>query len=217
MTLTPELDEVIKSTDTIFGDETLVIPEPSADWKRRLEALEEASLVQQRSALVFEMRCWQAKELGFRQILVSDAVKMIFGEPHTEEAEGAERQNHEWMYRHDSDTVLEGEDCNWGGKPTQYVRIVKKGLWYLPPFAQVETWRCQFGKLDYLKREIPYGIVLRINELKKLKLFNAFQVLAPMEAWIRKTDIDPIVMASVWEFGDNKVAQAAHFFIARWE
>jgi hypothetical protein len=76
--------------------------------------------------------------------------------------------------------------------------------------------------LDYLKREIPYGVVLRINECKQLKLFNAFSVLAPMEAWEKKTDIDPIVVATIWELPLNNekkrasAGQVAHFFLAQW-
>ena len=92
----------------------------------------------------------------------------------------------------------------------------------MPPFAKTEKWRCRFGKLDYLKRDIPYGVVLRIQEVKELKLFNVFHVLAPIEAWERKTDIDPIVVATIWELPPNKdgayktAGQVAHFFLAQW-
>jgi hypothetical protein len=93
----------------------------------------------------------------------------------------------------------------------------------MPPFSKVKVWSVQFGKLNYLKRDIPYGVVLRINECKELKLFNVFQVLAPMEAWEKKTDIDPIVVASIWEMPpkiDEKsgrtAGQVAHFFLAQW-
>jgi len=78
------------------------------------------------------------------------------------------------------------------------------------------------GKLDYLKREIPYGVVLRINEIKKLNLFNVFNVIAPIEAWERKTDHDPIVMATIWEIEynpnseDRSAGDIAHFFVAQW-
>jgi len=112
--------------------------------------------------------------------------------------------------------------CSCG--KTIFVRKEKVNAWFMPPFKEQEIWRCQFGKLDYLKREIPYPVVLQINELKKLKVFNCFNVLAPMEAWERKTDIDPIVVATVWEIPPNekkdeppnKAGQAAHFFLAQW-
>lgn len=97
----------------------------------------------------------------------------------------------------------------------------KCNSWYLPPFKKKEVWRVRFGKLNYLKRDIPYGVVLRMNEVKKLKLFNVFNVMAPIEAWERKTDIDPIVVATIWELikdehGDRIAGQVAHYFLAQW-
>jgi hypothetical protein len=44
-----------------------------------------------------------------------------------------------------------------------------------------------------------------------------------MEAWQRKTDIDPIVVATIWELPPQEkpkegrsAGQAAHFFLAQW-
>jgi hypothetical protein len=215
------LSETKSKTDSIF-ENTLVLPKPPQIWHDKLEALTEAKLDQQRSALIFDMRKWQAKELGFEEISSSEMVKMLMGEEHTETDEGKDRHSYEWCYDHHLDIVLDKKD-NWGGNPTIFNRVVRKGLWYVPPFSKVKVWSVQFGKLDYLKREIPYGVILKINECKALKLFNVFNVLAPMEAWEKKTDIDPIVVATIWEMPpkvngkDSRIAgQVAHYFLAQW-
>lgn len=217
------LQEVKTVTDQVF--EKLMakpeLPAPSPVFREKMEAYNEACLAKQRASLIFEMRKEQAKLLGFRHLTSDQMVEMLMGDPHTETSAGAERQNYEYVYFHHSDEVK--LKTNWGGSPEQFVRKARIAPWYVPPFIKKELWKVQFGKLDYLKREIPYGVVLRINEVKKLKLFNAFNVLAPMEAWERKTDIDPIIVASLWEMppkDDGNPAEAAgqvaHYFLAQW-
>jgi hypothetical protein len=219
------LENLKKATSAIFENDDgmikgIVLPEPPILMKDKLLALEEGKLSKHRSSCIFDMRCWQAKELGFQQLESGEMVRMLMGNPHTEEDEGAERQTYEWVYNHHTDTEMTSD--GWGGKPTIFKRIVRAGLWYAPPFSKTKVWSCQFGKLDYLKREIPYGVVLRINESKQLKLFNCFNVIAPQEAWERKTDIDPIVVATIWELPpveekkNKTVGQVAHFFLAQW-
>jgi len=225
--MTLSLLEVKESTKPItdkLETQELQIPEPSKHWERKIAALEEASLANQRAAAIFDMRCEQAEMLGFKKIHTSEMVKMLMGDSHTETDKGEERQTHEYAYFHVTGKELLGKDCDWGGKSTIFIRKEKVNAWFLPPFREQEVWRCQFGKLDYLKREIPYPVVLQLNELKKLKLFNAFSVLAPMEAWERKTDIDPIMVATIWETPPNEekgkesttAGQTAHFFLAQW-
>ncbi len=218
------LKEVEESTSQIFENEVgckeLVVPEPPLIWKDKLEAFESNNLESQKTSLIFDLRCWQAKEMGFSQIESSEMVKMLMGEPHTDQVTGKERQTCEWMYNHHTDELA--SDCSWGGNPEIFKMVDRKGFWYMPPFSKYTVWQCQFGKLNYLKRTIPYGVVLRIAECKKTKLFNCFHVLAPLEAWERKTDIDPIVVATIWEIVEsedgkrNLAGQVAHFFLAQW-
>lgn len=216
------LEQVKEQTNKVFETEELTIPQPSLHFQRKLEGLEEAILENQRRACLFDMRCSQAKMLGFEQIESREMIEMLMGEAHTDEEDAKDRQSHEFFYNHHTEETFKGKACNWGGKPVQFYHMYKKNLWFLPPFNKLEKWRCQFGKLDYLKRDIPYGVVLRINEVKKLNLFNVFHVIAPMEAWERETDIDPIVTATIWEIlkkekgDDGSAGQVAHFFLAQW-
>lgn len=213
------LEAVKESTNEIFDGFSVMVPEPDILWKDRIQALEEANLGSHRTSCIFDMRRDQAAKLGFEQLHSSELVEMLMGEPHTESKDGPTRHYYEWAYNHHKDEQL---NETWGAKPEIFIRTEKKGLWYYPPFSKIKKWECQFGKLNYLKRDIPYGVILRINECKKLKLFNVFNVLAPMEAWERKTDIDPIVVASIWELpldkeGNSTTAgQVAHYFLAQW-
>jgi hypothetical protein len=207
-------------------EEVVELPEPSPHWQRKIEALEEADLWRQRQAAIFAMRCEQAEKMGFERLTSEEMVEMIMGETNTHQKEArTDRQTHEFFYNHHTDETQEGKDCSWGGKPEDFYRIEKRGLWYYPPFSKIEKWRCRFGKLDYLKRQIHYGVVLRMLEVKKLNLFNVFNVLAPIEAWEKETDIDPIVVATIWEVTDkddkspetfNTAGEVAHFFLAQW-
>jgi len=222
------LEEVKKNTELIFAPseengEKLSLPEPSPHWQRKIEALEEASLWRQRQAAIFDMRCEQADTMGFQKLTSDEMVVMIMGEEHTHDEEG-QRQSYEWFYNHHTDKT-ETTDCKWGGSVEDFIKMEKKNRWFLSPFSETEKWRCRFGKLDHLKQEIPYGVVLKMQELKKLNLFNVFNILAPIEAWERETDIDPIVVATIWEITDkenespeklNAAGQVAHYFLAQW-
>lgn len=223
------LEDVKQKTEHIF-EQKICLPEPPQIWKDKLLALEEAALPKQKASLIFDMRRLQAKELGFEEIESDKLVEMIMGEPHTKIQDSTEkgsikteRQTYEWVYNHHTDEEL--LKSNWGGEPIVFERREeKKKVWYVPPFlrSDFKKWIVIFGKLDYLKKEIPYGVVLKINECKKLKLFNVFNVVAPEEAWERKTDIDPIVVASIWEMpidetgGFLTAGRMAHFFLAQW-
>ena len=201
---------------------TLTLPKPSFQWERKLEALEEANLWKQRQVAIFDMRCEQAEILGFQHVDSFEMVEMLMGQPHTNTEEVGERQKYEWVYNHHTDKDITSD--GWGGKPMDYFRMERTGLWFWPPFSKTEIWRCRLGKLNYLKREIPYGVNLKIIELKKLKLFNCFNIFAPIEAWENKTDIDPILVATIWQVTSNKdennhyntAGSSAHFFVAQW-
>lgn len=219
-----KLKDVKESTKAVFDAGPLTIPDPGPVWQRKLEALEEGKLDQQRAAAIFDMRCEQADKMGFMRLTSGQAVEMLMGEAHTDtkERDDVPRQTYEWFYNHHDGVLLEKDKCNWGGFPIDFWRMERKSFWYMPPFAKVEKWRCRFSKLDYLKREIPYGVLLRINELKELKLFNVFNIVAPLEAFERNTDIDPIVLATIWEVPPrdkdkgSTAGQAQHYFLAQW-
>lgn len=201
--------------------ETLVIPEPAILWKDKLDALKTQNLQQQYERCLMDMRIEQVKMMGFQPITVDESVEILMGEKHTHRIETKDRHVYEWVYNHHNDQIITGRDCSWGSLATDYFLAKKIKPWYLPPFCTKEIWRCRFGKIDYLERDIPYGVILRINELKELKIFNCFSIVAPIEAWQHKTDIDPIVLGFIWEMpvtGNeySKAGDTQAFFIAQW-
>lgn len=225
------LEETKQKTELVFDKKEFSLAEPTVHCKDQIEAYRKCGLETQASSLIFDLRCAEVEKLGFVHYDSSDLVKMLMGEEHDEVEYTEDRQNHEWMYNHHTDTIKVLTECTWGGVPTDFIRYETKKVksWFSNKIEEVlldnEKWRCRFGKLNYLKRTIPYGVVLRINELKEAKTFNAFSVLAPMEAWERKTDIDPIVVGSIWEIIKNEdknskntltSGQVKHYFIAQW-
>lgn len=215
-----ELEDLKTKTAQAFATDPFAVPEPGLAWQRRLEALEAAGLHRQRAAAIFDMRCEQADKMGMVRVSFADCAAMLMGEEPTDRGENATeaRQTLEWLFNHHTGETLAG----WGSRPQDFWRVERRGPWHLPPFARTETWRCRRGKLDYLKRDIPYGVVLRVNEIKALKLFNHFEVVAPVEAWVSATDIDPVAVACIDEFppdGDGKYVTTGRvqpYFVAQW-
>lgn len=212
-----------KGEQVFVEDQKLAIPDPGIHWRDKLEALKESNLQQQYERCLFEMRVEQVTLMAFQPFTIAELTEIIMGEEHTDIEDAKNHQSYEWMYNHHTGTILSGDGCGWGGTAEDFYLMRKESPWYLPPFCKKEVWRCRFGKLDYLERQIPFGVVLKINELKDLKVFNCFNVLAPKEAWEHQTDIDPIVVGSIWELPMNekkkrqtKAGDVQHFFIAQW-
>jgi len=213
------LTEVKERTDKIFEKGLSVVPNSDffTDYQRKVEAYKEACLEFQTEDVLFELRCKQAEELGFESYSHRELVKMLTGEyPDSGFKEGRERQVHEYFYQHYDDKELKGSDCTWGSRPIKYSKTERKFL------KKNTKWTIQVGKLNYLRKTIPYGVVLKINELKKLKLFNSFEVLAPIELWEKDIpDIDPIVCAQISSIirrpnGRMGSDKNKNYFIAQW-
>ncbi len=225
-----DLGDVITQTDKIFSNGELSLPEPSADWQKRLAAFADAEWEEQHDELLLDMRIEQAKKLGFQKITNSERVEMLMGEERTDDKEGKLRHKTDWIYNHHDDEVLTVEGHNWGSKCHEYWRIQKIGPFFKPPFLPVEVWRIQSGKLPYLKEEVPREVALRILRVKELDLFNAFEVIGPMEMWKDNDDDDDdekvgaIITAELWLLPKNdkkddraNAGRTAHFFLAHWK
>jgi len=213
------IDSVLEAADKTFSLPELTLPIPGAQWKERIHALEDANLPQQRTMAIFEMRCWQAQALGLLSLSPDEIVELIMGEPHTKAYTASTEMEFEYCYNHRTDSVEKRTINTW-----MFERIAKDSPWYMPPFFPKLKWRCVGGALDYLKLPIPAGIIFRIQELKKLRLFNCFMVFAPEDAWKSFGKIDPIVVARISEFatdedGDTllKNGRQALYVIGKWQ
>ena len=93
--------------------------------------------------------------------------------------------------------------------------ITKKQGW----FGKI-LWEYTIGSLHNYTEQIPLGIVLRMSEMKKLKLFNRFHIIAPTEKF-RIELKDPIVVASVekelWWAPKADRDQHRYYFVGKWD
>jgi hypothetical protein len=71
------------------------------------------------------------------------------------------------------------------------------------------------GCVNYLYEEIPYGILLRMNELTKLDAIQAFFAVAPLDKWTQGETItqDPVIFASII---NPKQPSWENYFLGRW-
>ncbi len=194
------------------------VPKPSQTWKDRLAALKKAGLPRQESACEFEMRCWQAEQMGYEQITIAAAVERLMGAPHTNATETTTKHSYDWIINHRYErSVATATSRDHRFNVRQYWRRPK----LLRPFRN-DSWRVQLGALDELKRAIPYGVCLKMEECKQTLLFNTFYALAPMQAWRERVVVDPIILASIMELPPavnrpiNEGGQEAFFFLAQW-
>ncbi len=219
------LNEINEKTNVLFRDgEPFVVPDISDEWKKKLEALKEAELPSHYAACLFDARVDRARRMGFIVTDPNRVVELVMGEPHNKESDG-KRHNVEWVYDHHENTYEKGGNSTWGGNSTVFTRNrveLEKKFMFFPSSNTIEVWRCIYGRLSSLGN-IPYDIVLRINELKKLNIFNAFGAVAPACAWENNNEdrCDHIITAEVWEItknGDGGLTsgQKGLFFIASW-
>lgn len=194
-------------------------------YQDRFDALKEANLTLQLGRLYAEMQVTLAKEVGFEQYSIEELSRLLMNEP---DLPFASRQGawgaweaYEWFYCPDFIPV---EFARNGNKmQTNYrtniqnVYFEKKGGWFSRKSIVKE---CRLGPINSLKIDIPYGVILRINELKKLDIFNCFNVIAPISVWKEPVYRDPIIVASIVEMENKReqfsVNDMTHFFVAKW-
>jgi len=191
----------------------------SVQNKDELSALKEAGLTNHYADILFDLRCQTAEHFGFTRMTLRQMVELLMQSEVQKEfmPRDEKRQNYQWYYDHLQNLVFEGAENNWGAIPTDFSGQINH-----------KKWTCRFGKLNYLKKSIPYGVVLRMLELRKLRIFNCFNVIAPVEAWREnKIDIDPILCGTIHTIISQPNSRTgakqsfasgteAHFVVAQW-
>jgi len=196
-----------KKTKPLFEKELSIPPYPP-DMQRRLDAYKEADLTDQAKTLIFQYRCNEIEKLGFQKVDPKKLAEKFGGTGEWRSSNNAVR--YEWFYDHVNGTTLSASTYNWAADNRP---------WFTPTTFHDNKAKSFLGCLDYLKSPMPYGVVLKMQELKKANLFNAFNVLAPIECWRETIHTDPILLGVVHELvSNNKVnPQQQFFFIAEWE
>ncbi len=209
-----ELQKLVEQTNKVFeNNDELVLPKPPEEMYRKLEAYKSAGLKRQGEFLTREIRQWQSREIGLIQFEADDFVRMLMKEDFSKKMRTGRTSDNKFHRFIEADSYS-GETC--GRSDGRYIqRWVRKN-----GFFSSTKWEVSHGLLEYLDPEIPYGVVLKISELKKLHLFNIFSVFAPSEAFSISAYVDPIVVGEIWT-PDNpdswsKLDYVDLFFIAQW-
>lgn len=200
-------------------------PVESTFWKDRIEAYEQAGLKRQVSLAKLRQRQEIADKMGFEKVTLPEMAQMLMGDEPTK-IKSAESVHHpEYFLGQENEPEKPVEPAGSfleamlaGRQFVSRPHIIPKVLSFK---GEGRKWKLQFGALNFLKAEIPYGVVLRLQEIKELALFDCFSVMAPEELWVQlpPKPIDPIVVASMYVGNNNQhdpTDLAAHYFIAQW-
>jgi hypothetical protein len=234
--------KILRDTEGVFEND-LVLPDPPAGVKVEFDKIArgcltkfgEHNILKNKAPNIFAMRRWQARTIGFREVKPESVVELMMGHtPNKSNHSSGNQQFYEWVYNHHTKEHLVGTKCNWGAVPYQWWRVHRKGLFEWFPLSQEEEWRVQIGKINYLKDELPHSIVLKILRVKRLNLFNCFDIIAPMRYWKGSAKVErtiyqlvpPVLIGTIWEmppgeFGSSnrwgKTGKMCHFFLGEWD
>lgn len=201
-----------------------VVPNLTSTERDRLtlEAIERIGMPNQKEAFLYQARCRQMEELGFRKFTNLEDILAYFlgkenlGQDFQPPYRGTDSFNYSWVYDHRKGKVVAKNFKGFAWTCQSYV--VDLGRNMKTPF-----WR--WGPADMLARPIPTGALLSMAEVKELNIVNQFNAIAPDQEWllgnqIPERSLDPIVVGSVWRMGDQestRIQEQSHYFIAMWE
>ncbi len=212
------VSELVTSTDQVFQD---LISKNSAqklkddEFQMRAQAYMDANLSSHLRILSYDYRVDKAKNLGLIAHPLDKFVSILMGNPPTRISTSWGHFTYEYVYDFVKNTELDRSDL-WVPNLT-----FLRGHWWSKDHYVVQN-----RPMGQLLRPIPYGVVLRLQEIKELKLFNAFSVLAPREAFATQQFAhDPIVIGEMWRNETPQrneydslydSTQQTYFFIAKW-
>jgi hypothetical protein len=153
------------------------VPEPPHHFYEAIKSAESADLINEKAKIVHDMRCWQMKELGYRELeSMEEVFKELKGESYSEIIdEACGRDSCPWVYNHMNDTYPTG----WGQNFDRYIKYTNPIFWFLPPFDKKIKWSARCGYITSVEGvKIPTEVMDHITSLKKNKLVNSFLMVA---------------------------------------
>lgn len=166
---------------------------------KRISVLQEQKLYHQVELLdkqYYDLRTKVADNLLPRVDLLWAIEQMEEGKPLSEKRRwlSGGLEEREYVYNH----IKDCEALDWRENNFEWHQIEFNINW----FTGKGDIAYQLRGLNYLQVPIPSGIVDRIVELKKLKLFNRFDALALQQQFItavNRPQYDPVILAVVTE------------------
>jgi len=201
--------DTLEAKNVEIFEEPLKLEPMNADLKRKIEIYKQSGLSSQVTNIQYQQRITQANQL-FTPITLEKAISwMTRDEPPFNFYIASGWQRYEWLYNHNKQKTMGIGDYEGTQRYTNCVKTK-----WLKRF-----WHYTIGSLFAYTEEIPLGIVLRIEEMKKLNLFNRFLLIAPTEKF-RIIFEDPIVVASIekecFRAPSINPDEFRYYFVGKW-
>lgn len=213
------------------GDKPIALPRPLPHDEEVMQVYKQGGYANHANDQLFKIRCWQAEMMGFPPVTLEEVACEMAGDVPPDSsvtrADDGQRQL-EWYY--DLSTDKEYRPGRHGGakKMTQSrirrVRYTEEHLLWLFPYRQEHVvWEMYHRPVDELAAPIPFGVLLRMEEIKRAKLFSSFSVLAPAALFRRNLPdrLDPVLLGVVARSPIEGCVPSCegvrHFVVARWD
>jgi hypothetical protein len=216
--MTTALLDCLNRADTAFSAATPLadrypVPPVDPDRERRLEAYREARLGGHVEDMMREDRTTRAEAAGFCALPIAAIVADLMGSPPTAAHSEQQSQRYERIRGNRSTD-------DWHMFTDVYPILFVRARTPLGRFGPC-VWRARMGVVNRLAVAIPYGVVLRMNEVWEARLFDCFHAIAPLDAWRpAPVRVDPVIVGTIFpQFQDYRWRpdrDGVHFPIARW-
>lgn len=203
------LDQAIK----VFERDDIYLPTTIA-WSNRLHS--SFKLNRERAKTLLEYRCWQATAIGFPKVEIKNFVESYMGSASTATYDDNNKTRYDWIMNHH---INRNEAKRWYKSKFYWQRYENQGMFSWPPFHSDLIWECRLVKLNDIKEEIPYLVMLRLLQAKALDLFNTFHVIEVTKSPKPKKHL---LLGSIFELPPNRYKKfeesglIVHFLISDW-
>jgi hypothetical protein len=218
-----KLETLAEKTEAVFDvEDGLKLPDFSTQTKDYIDAYRELGLTNHESDLHYFAKCEIAKKAGLQEVSEEEIVRML--------------TNDEVKIKRTIDSdFAEIEEFFDPLFNETYKATFRKRVFSSPFMAKIKFEPIHMVPLSGLKCAIPYGVLLRVLELRKLNFFNCFLAFAPETViregtYARAARVDPVIVASLakghtresdWRRNsadriNTQNIEFAHFFVAKW-
>lgn len=197
------LSTLKKNSDFIFGDENELkpfvfdnIPIQSRD---HFALLCKNGFINQANTIFTEYRKQYIRQLGFIPMSANQAVFSMGGYNWSWSNNGTEIFRNNRLYQTvNNRSKIVAHHTEFSTKPFFFTRFV-------------------ITRPELLKHPIPYGILLKINQIKQLNVFDDMVVVAPQKACESIINPDPILLGVITTHQEMyRASQEETYFIAQW-
>lgn len=188
----------------------------------QVAAFREAGLRRQAPRIVYDARCDAAAAVGFVSLTDQQIFTILKGKPNTSDG-GIVRTDFtsatpEYFYN-DVTGVTYTHQGHASGPAVHPIDYHRRPF----PYAPWRSWTMRLWWLSKLNADIPFEVLLKVRELKKLNLFNCFMAMGPDEAFCDDKpytgDCELMIVAIIAEQCDDRqfiTAPWTFYFIAKW-